>query len=49
MALFESLLEIFVAAFKAVVAANGIAEAEEEALMAAEARIARLRAERKFA
>ncbi len=44
----ESLIEIFAAALKAVFAANGVAEAEEEALMAAEGRIARLRAERKF-
>lgn len=44
----ESLIEIFTAALKAALEANGTAEAEEEALMAAEAKLARLRAERKF-
>jgi hypothetical protein len=44
----ESLIEIFAAVIKAVAGANSDAEAEEEALMVAEARIARLRAERKF-
>ena len=44
----EALIDIFAAAMKAVLQANSDADAEEEALMAAEAHIARLRAERKF-
>ncbi len=44
----EALVEIFAIALKAVLAANNVAELEEEALMEVAARIARLRAERKF-
>lgn len=44
----ESLLQVFAIVLQAVFEANGEAGAEEEALMNAEARIARLRAERKF-
>ncbi len=44
----EALFEIFAAAVKALASANNDAEAEEEVLMAIEAKIARLRAERKF-
>ncbi len=44
----QSLLEIFAEVMKAIFQANSDAEAEEEALMQAEARIARLRAEARF-
>ena len=37
MPIVEALIEIFVTAMKAALEANGVAEAEEEALMAAEA------------
>lgn len=44
----ESVFQIFAALIKALFSANGAAEAEEEAIMEAEARLARMRAERKF-
>lgn len=48
MPVIETLVEIFAAAMKAVLAANNDAEAEEEALIAAEAQLAAVRARRKF-
>ncbi len=48
MSVVDVLVQIFIAALSAVLKANGTAEAEEEAIMEAEAKLARLRAERKF-
>ncbi len=44
----DALIAIFTATLKAVLAANNVAELEEEALLAAEAHLAALRAARKF-
>lgn len=44
----DALLEILIETIKTILKANSAAEAEEEALFTAQAKIARLRAERKF-